>query len=179
MNIIIILSNEFDNDLKINHETVLRANKGYQYYNDGDIIFTLGWNGGFKTESISEKVKEYLIGNFSINHESIISIPSSKDTVGDAFFSREYIEQKNLNYNNIYIVTSNWHSKRVKIIFDSIFLGYRSLIYKNIKLEVPKNLHEKSSLNAFYHTFDGVNFKELDDIRKTLFNKHPLYFKQY
>ena len=61
MKVIIVLSNEFDDSFEINLDTKLRANYISSIFKKDDRIITLGWNGGLNTQSISHKVKDYII----------------------------------------------------------------------------------------------------------------------
>mgnify|MGYP001462032499 CR=1 FL=1 len=176
MKIIVVLSNEFDDFYEINLDTKLRADHVSSIYKIDDRIITLGWNGGLNTQSISHKVKDYIIDHVGVSDESIISIPDSRDTVGDSFFSRQYIEKNELNNNDVHVITSNWHLKRVKYIFQTC-LPNTKIIFHGV--ETPNGDLEKEgeSLQKFKKTFDGVDFSNLESFRKRLLNNHPMYKK--
>ena len=159
----------------INNETKLRSYLGYKLFKKNDLILTLGWNGGKKTKSISEKVKKHLIAKFDLPSNNIISIPFSKDTVGDAFFSREYLLTQKIPFKSIIVITSDWHLKRSRIIFNAIYNNDPKLMFCKINSKKPKYVNEESSLKAFYKTFEYTNFKDFEDVKKTIFSKHPLY----
>ena len=176
MKIIIVLSNEFDELLEINLITKLRADFVSTIYKTDDKIITLGWNGGLKTKSISHKVKEYIANKIGVPEKSIISIPDSRDTVGDSFFSREYIEKNELKNNDIHVITSNWHIKRVKFIFQTC-LPNTKLIFHGVETLNGDPEKEGESLEKFKKTFEDVDFSSLESFRKRLLNKHPMYKK--
>lgn len=176
MKIIIVLSNEFDESLEINLITRLRANFISKIYKTGDIIITLGWNGGLKTKSISHKVKDYIINHLGVSDESIISIPDSRDTVGDAFFSREFIEKKEFNNYDVHVITSNYHIKRVKYIFQTCFLETK-IIFHGVETPCQGSEKEDKSLEKFKKTFYCVDFSNLESFRKILLSKHLMYKK--
>ena len=174
MKIIIVLSNEFDELLQINSTTKLRANHVSSIYKTGDKIITLGWNGKFKTKSISHKVKDYIVSHIGLPEESIISIPDSKDTVGDAFYTREYIEINGLINNDIHVITSDWHLKRVKFIFETSLPNVK-ISFHGIETPNGDLKKENDSLEKFKQTFDKVDFSNLKNFKKILLKKHPMY----
>tara|TARA_B110000259_G_scaffold158538_1_gene181003 strand:+ start:124 stop:672 length:549 start_codon:yes stop_codon:yes gene_type:complete len=174
--IIIVLSNELDESFKINLVTKLRSDYISSIYNKGDIIITLGWNGGLNTESISHKVKDYIANKIGVPEKSIISIPDSRDTVGDSFFSREYIEKNGLKNNDVHVITSNWHIKRVKFIFQTC-LPNTKFIFHGVETLNGDLEKEGESLEKFKKTFEEVDFSSLESFRKRLLNKHPMYKK--
>lgn len=174
MKIIIVLSNEFDEFLEINLITKLRADFVSSIYEKGDRIVTLGWNGGLNTKSISHKIKDYIIDHLGVSDDSIISIPDSRDTVGDSFFSREFIEKNELNNYDVHVITSNWHMKRVNYIFQTC-LPKTKIIFHGIETPCDDLEKEDKSLEKFKKTFYKVDFSNLESFRKRLLNKHPMY----
>jgi uncharacterized SAM-binding protein YcdF (DUF218 family) len=175
-NILILLSNDFDENLRLNKISKTRANFMYTLYADGDIIFTLGWEGKFSNKNISDELKEYLINKFEIPCNSIVSIKESKDTVGDAFFSRLQLQKISFNYQKIKIITSDWHLSRVKEIFTAIIPNKRLEFY-GVYTKGENKKKEEVSLKKFKETFHGVNFLNLKSLTERIINKHPLYKK--
>lgn len=173
-NILILLSNDFDENLMLNKISKARANFMYSHYMDGDIIFTLGWRGKFSSKNISDVLKEYLINKFEIPCNSIISIKESKDTVGDAFFSRLQLQKIRLDYQKIKIITSDWHLPRAKEIFSTIIQDKRLEFY-GVDTEGDNKKKEEDSLEKFKETFHGVDFSNLESFKERIMNKHPLY----
>ena len=138
-------------------------------------IITIGWN--YRKDSnlfISEVFKAKLI-DMGINEGSIISEINSRDTVGDAYFSKT-IAVKNKWY-KLLIITSDYHVNRVKHVFKFIYgnkfeidvigiVGFNSYKMKE---------KEEESLNSFRSTFYRI--KEADDIEiyNCLKQNHPYY----
>lgn len=172
--ILILLSNDFDENLRLNKISKTRANFLYSLYKEGDIIFTLGWKGKFSNKNISDELKEYLIDEFEIPCNFIVSIKESKDTVGDAFFSRLHLQKISFNYQRIKIITSDWHLSRTKEIFNSIIPNKR-LDFYGIHTEGENKKKEEESLKKFKETFHGIDFSNLKSVRERIMNKHPLY----
>lgn len=175
-NILILLSNDFDYNLQLNEISKIRANYAYSYYNEGDKIFTLGWKGKFSKESISIEMKKYLMKNYELPNNLIIPISESRDTVGDAFFSRLYINKLDLVYRKLKVVTSDWHLPRVEYIFNTIFPNDQ-IEYHGIHTPGGDIIKEKQSLEIYKETFKGVDFNNFDEIKQRLFSKHKLYYK--
>ena len=174
MKVIIVLSNEFDDSFEINLDTKLRANYISSIFKKDDRIITLGWNGGLNTQSISHKVKDYIINHLGVSKDLIVSIPYSRDTVGDSFFSRNYLENNRLEKNDIHVITSNWHLRRVKYIFQACFPN-KKITFHGVETPNGNLQKEEESLEKFKKTFEGVDFSNMDSFRKRLLNKHPMY----
>ena len=176
---LIVLSNYMDKNGVLNEESKLRALKAIETYNDKQInyIITTGWNYRDDTNiNISDSFKEFILSNSSIKREKIISDPNSRDTVGDAFFTKKnIIKPKNLK--NICIVTSDWHIKRTSMIFN--FIYGKDYLLKFIETKTSRShifqKNEKNSLNTFIKTFIGIERGNDKEIEKVLFTKHPFY----
>ena len=172
--LLILLSNDYDDNLRLNQISKTRAEFLYSLYNKGDVVFTLGWNGLKSKINISDKMKKYLVNKFEIPHNLIIPICESRDTVGDAFFSLTYFNKINKKFKKIIVVTSDWHLPRVKYIFNTIFFNI-PLDFHGVYTNGGNKLKELKSLIIYKKTFEGVDFSNIKDIEKRLFDKHRLY----
>ena len=119
---IIVLANEMDKNGKLNLESISRIRLACDLYfkNPFVTLITCGWN--YRNDSnlcIGNVMKEYAI-NLGVPEDKIISEVNSRDTVGDAFFTKINIV-KLTNWKNILVVTSDYHVKRSSIIFNFIF----------------------------------------------------------
>ncbi len=98
----------------------------------------------------------------------------SEDTVGQLIFLKQ-IYGKNIN--GAIIITHDWHAQRTMIETQEIFgkdyhFSYFILPSKILKESIEAN---KNSLDAFYKTFNGVDFSNKALVLDTLLLKHPLY----
>ena len=140
----------------LNLESKKRSDLGidlFKKYNSSCII-TLGWD--YREDSdlyISDCVKNYICSR-KINPEVIISENNSRDTVGDAIFSKLVVSKT--NYNKIMITTSNYHIARTKTIFKMIYGNEFRLYFCGVRGFSSKNkiAHEKDSLSQFFLTFN-------------------------
>ena len=163
----------------LNKESALRAHKGYEIYNkyEKPTIITCGWD--YRDDSdikISDAMRDHLNQKYNIPFNKIISEPSSKDTVGDAVFTRKNIIQKN-KYNRIAIVTSSYHLSRTKEIFKFVYGNSYELIFYGCDVSFPQMIKTKEikSLRKFRETFSNKNVGDIDKIYNELVNKHKLY----
>ncbi len=176
---IIILSHLMDAKGNLNKESSLRANKGYEVYinHEKPFIITCGWD--YRDDSdikISDAMRDYLNKKYNIPLEKIISEPNSKDTVGDAVFTRRNIVEKN-NFKNIAIVTSSYHLFRSKEIFKFVYGNCFKLSFFGCEISFPKivQTNELNSLRKFRETFSTKNIGDIDKIYDELINNHELY----
>ena len=163
----------------LNKESALRANKGYEIYinHEKPTIITCGWD--YRDDSdikISDAMRDHLNQKYNIPFDKIISEPSSKDTVGDAVFTRKNIIQKN-KFKRIAIVTSSYHLFRSKEIFKFVYGDSYELIFYGCEVSSPQIIKTKelNSLRKFRETFSNKNIGDIDKIHNELVNKHKLY----
>tara|TARA_E500000331_G_C16912419_1_gene564056 strand:- start:245 stop:631 length:387 start_codon:yes stop_codon:yes gene_type:complete len=121
---------------------------------------------------------------FSENYLSPANIfidKKSKDTVGDAIFSFEIISNLGF-YGNVEVITSDWHSSRTSMVFNSIYNNKYDLkivecneVNNLTDLEIAnKKISEKKSLKTFkefYTNYDKEKFTYI----QYLFLSHFLY----
>tara|TARA_B100000795_G_C22792498_1_gene437637 strand:+ start:45 stop:614 length:570 start_codon:yes stop_codon:yes gene_type:complete len=177
--IIIVLGHFMDKTGQLNKESRLRLDLAIEvsHQNKNSLIITSGWDYfGEYNIAIADSMKSYIVSNSNISNDLILTETSSRDTVGDAIFTKINLVKK-IGLNNLLIVTSDYHVKRVKKIFSFIYgeqytikvLGSKT--FKNNELSES----EDKSLNQFYKTFNGV--KSGDDILiyNRLCSDHPYY----
>lgn len=175
---IIALANEMNSDGTLKNESRERIKYACELFNSSEdpILITPGWN--YRNDSeyfIGDKMREFAI-NQGIPEDKVYVEPNSRDTVGDAFFSKvNYIEK--YNFMDILVVTSDYHVNRTKKIFKFIF-------GQDYKIEVlgvngfnnqSKVDHEKKSLSAFNNTFKFVKQGDNFEIKSALKTNHPFY----
>ena len=84
-----------------------------------------------------------------------------------------------LEITELRIITSDYHVKRTKIIFNLIFnsqvvvevFGVSTLAGSDISIMQ----HEEQSLEAFSKTFKGVDFSSNKSIFEAISTRHPFY----
>jgi len=177
MNAIVILSHLMDPIGKLCKESIGRADLAIDKLKTMPnirLILTIGW--AYRQDSdkpIGLSVKEYLVSK-GITQDIIKTDINSRDTVGDAIFSKiNFLDIYKIE--KLYVVTSDYHVMRTKIIFESIipinieFLGFKT---SNNALYFASEL---DSLRAFKHTFKDANLKSNESLIETLRTNHPYY----
>ena len=89
--------------------------------------------------------------------ETIYCERNSRDTVGDAIFSRLYAYER-FNFNKLTVITSDYHLSRTKEIFKFIYNSSLELEFFGTKTDKKSlNLNsEIDSLISFRNTFQDV-----------------------
>ena len=176
---LIVLSHLMNEYGELNLESKLRADKAASIFknNFSKKIITCGWE--YRKDSdlkISEAMKLYLINKHNINSKDIILEPKSRDTVGDAVFTRKYLEE-NLDFKKLAVITSSYHINRAKYIFNFVYDNKYDISFYNcdLKNNFFKIKSEEESLNIFKKTFSGIKEGDLSSIYKRMIEKHPLY----
>ena len=165
---------ELDNESIERCELAIKLSTKFKY----DKIITTGW--AYRDDCIipiSDVVKRYLANSTSIDPGKIVAIASSRDTVGDAVFTLQYVIKNNVC--ELDVVTSNYHANRASLIFKKI-INHRipTKIFGSKTQSIVNNAlldHERNSISAFNKTFSDTDFTSFISIHKTLIEKHPFY----
>ena len=177
-NCIIVLANEMDKEGNLNIESLSRIELARDSYsnNSSATLITCGWN--YRKDSrlfIGDVMKDYAV-KLGIPSENIITQLNSRDTVGDAFFTKHNIIV-NREWKNILVVTSDYHIERTSRIFKFIYGSeYAIKVIGSSGFDnTKKQVSEKKSLEAFEQTFKNIT--EGDDIKiyEKLSTLHPFY----
>jgi uncharacterized SAM-binding protein YcdF (DUF218 family) len=168
-----------DSEGVLNEESAARADVAGKLalFNPTATLVTPGW--AYRPDSpvrIGSAMKDYLLEHFDIDASRIVSHLDSKDTVGDAVYCREFLEEKKSQY-SIEVVTSDYHCQRAFEIFHFVFGDSIDIDVHPVRTD--KNLSnqeaEMSSTEAFQRTFRGVPLGDFNSIKKRLVESHPLY----
>ena len=180
MKALVVLSHLMTKDGTLEVESKARAKLAIDKFssNKYDCLITIGWAyRDDSTEPIANVVKKYIAEHSAIDEGSIISLTKSRDTVGDAFFCLEFFAD--LEITELHIITSDYHVKRTKIIFNLIFNSQVLVEVFGVSTlaGIDKSIiqHEEQSLEAFSKTFKGVDFSSNQSIFKAISTRHPFY----
>jgi len=176
---IIVLANEMDERGNLNPESKARAIAAVEIFNSKKIsqIVTCGWAYRRDSEiNIADAFKAYMVNDLGVDPNKIISEVNSRDTVGDAFFTKTKIAIP-FGWKNIIVVTSNYHLSRTREIFNFIYGPSFLLDFFCAEVEASSSLmkFEEISLLAFRKTFFGVNSGDDHEILATLQKFHLFY----
>lgn len=177
--IIIVLGNFMDKFGQLNEESCSRLDLVIEKFHNKkySFIITSGWDyhGKYDT-AMAVSMKSYLVKNSDISHELVFTEENSRDTVGDAIFTKKNVVKKKGLF-NLLVVTSDYHVHRVNKIFSFIYgENYRVKVIgsKTTGKKASSDLEEKS-LSSFYKTFDGIKSGDDALIFKRLCSDHPFY----
>ena len=132
--------------------------------------------------SEAKSMKKYMV-SAGIPKKAIVLEEDSMDIVGNAYFTKKNI-LKPKKWKNIILITSDFHMRRTKIIFDFI-LGKD---YKIKYVKAPSKINILKLINKFKLESKFIKFirewvdltRKGDDeyITKWLFTNHPAYSKK-
>lgn len=176
---VIVLANQMDENGLLNSESKARANKAVQIFNEYEIshIVTCGWNYRNDSEiKIADAFKSYIVNSLGVNPSKVITELNSRDTVGDAYFTKINIALS-LNWKNLCVVTSDYHVNRTQEIFSFIYGNDFSVeVYgASVVHDISILSNELASTYAFRDTFLGVANGNNTEILKRLRDRHPFY----
>lgn len=174
---IIILSHEMDVNGNLSEESLSRLKMaGSMYFQKkSKNIITVGWD--YRSDSdlfISDVYKSNLI-SMGVPANSIISENKSRDTVGDAFFSKKIALK--FNWKKLLVITSEYHILRAKKIFQFIYGNEFNSNFVGVKSinQSSRKTVERKSLDSFKSTFLGIKKADDKEIYKCLKTNHPYY----
>ncbi len=185
---IIILAGGINNDGSLPELTKKRVEKGVDLYKEkiaskiilsGNYGFWLDYAKTIPPRSEAEAMKEYA-ESLGVSTPDIIMERSSKDTIGNAYFTKVDILEKN-NWKNIVVVTSLFHLPRTKLIFDTV-LGPEYLIdyvpaddRLGEEERTARSAGEQKTTELLKKTLLIMSPGDTAAVGELLFKKHPGY----
>ncbi|HHY74219.1 MAG TPA: YdcF family protein [Bacillus bacterium] len=99
-----------------------RTKRAVELYNQGladALIFSDGTDLSWRTKAVEEMTALAL--ELGVPLDAIMEETDSRSTYENALYSKKLMLEK--NYQSAIIVTTDWHSKRSKFVFDKVFAG--------------------------------------------------------
>lgn len=132
--IVVILGALNDDEGNLSDMAIGRLTKGIEEYKNNKnykILCTGGFGEHFNRTDKPHAfyAKKYLLRQ-GILRGNLLEIAESHDTVRDAFLAKPIIDKYKVK--NLIIVSSDFHMKRVRYIFERVFEGY-NLIFSEAK----------------------------------------------
>ena len=176
---IIVLGHLMDQNGILNDESSARMDVAINAYRNKEapLIVTCGWP--YREDSdlpIANAMKAYAVLNGNIPRDDIVTEVNSRDTVGDALFTKINFVDKN-NWKDFLVVTSDYHCRRTQEIFDFIYgEGYSFEVRpaKTGNLDAMK-ISEQESTEVFRNTFRNIPQGDTAAIFQRLSEQHPYY----
>lgn len=176
---VIVLGNLMDKHGILNQESSSRVDTAVSILRQYQIplLVTCGW--AYRTDSsisIAAAMKQYVIERFQISEATILTETNSRDTVGDAVFTKRNLAIPK-HWSRISLVTSAYHAERSRTIFSFVYgSDFRIDVFpapseRNADLQKA----EACSMVAFRATFDGVSPGDDKAIFECLRTRHPFY----
>ncbi len=164
---------------ELNTESSSRMNLAIAAFNnlEAPYIVTCGWayrNDTFIT--LADAMKTYAIKSHGIPSDSIVTETTSRDTVGDAVFSKKNI-LLNRGWKKLMVITSDYHVSRVHEIFTYVYGIQYTIKVRGVATDRKESQSNKETMSthAFHETFLGIDAGNDISIYKRLCEKHPYY----
>jgi uncharacterized SAM-binding protein YcdF (DUF218 family) len=185
---IIVLAGGINSDGSLPDLTRSRVDRGIQHFNNGAariLIMTgkygfwLDWQKQVPLRSEAEAMKEYAISR-GVSPASIVAEQDSKDTLGNAYFTKRNILEPN-NWKNVLVITSDFHLERTKYIFDLVLGGECSIRYDAVETILPPEKlealrkQETKTMVILKEMIGEINPGDMETIKNIIFSKHPGY----
>lgn len=179
MSVVIVLANLMDVNGMLNEESSYRAAKAVEIFHaeKAEYLVTCGWAYREDTEiTIADAFSKHINEEYKISTKRILAQRSSRDTVGDAFYTKILFAVP-LNWKKLTVVTSDYHVERSKEIFEFIYGGsYEIKVVGSQAYSDCKTIaNEALSTQAFRKTFAGIKMGDDVNIERSLRLFHPFY----
>ena len=178
---IIVLGNLMSKSGKLNAESCSRMDVAIEAFHNhqAPFIVTCGW--AYREDSlitIADAMKAYAIEIGGVSFDAILTEKNSRDTVGDAIFTKNNLAIKK-EWRSLLIVTSDYHASRTHEIFN--FVYGKSFEIQVVTASTGEKVtecllrSELKSIEAFHQTFKEIDAGDDVSILKCLADKHPYY----
>ena len=150
--ILIILGSPNSPSGKLRDISISRLNHCIKRYQKGNLVLcTGGWGEHFNTskQAHAALAKQYLLKK-GILEDDFLDFALSGNTVDDAVKIKPIISQ--LNQIKLTIITSDYHLKRVQLIFNTILEGYTMEF-----IGVKNNLNKEEQNALIQHEENAIN----------------------
>lgn len=182
---IIVLAGGIEPDGSLPKIPQLRVQEGVRLYRSGvapRIIMSGKW--GFWSEieyprTEAQAMKEYAV-SLGVPEQDIILEELSKDTVGNAYFTRLNILEPN-NWRNIVVVTADYHMPRTQYIFNKILGEGYVIDFHTVDSELPETElksrveKEAKALEVLRKAVDSIKDGDVETVGRYVYTKHPGY----
>ncbi len=176
---ILVLSNEMNREGELNKESKARAIMAIKIFKkySAKYLITSGWNYRKDTNlCIATAFKNFILLNSDIKSKYILTELNSRDTVGDAYFTKTNIMIP-YSFIKLCVITSNYHIYRTRRIFNFIYGNKYYINFFGVKL-IPSFsylIKEFKSLKSFENTFSKISSGDDNAILETIRKNHPFY----
>lgn len=176
---VVVLANLMEVNGTLQEESAKRASRAAEVFvetNAGKLV-TCGW--AYREDSdiaIADAFLEHIVKYHAIPESRITVEKGSRDTVGDAYFTKINHAIPNA-WRNVIVVTSNYHVPRTQEIFDFIYGDACHARVTGVETDENEVIleNEKKSLEAFRKTFSCVPKGDTQKILERLRSHHPFY----
>jgi len=185
---IIILGSGINQDGSLPDNLKLRVSKGVQLYTQGlaknivmsgNYSFWLDDSREIPFRSEASAMREYAL-MLGVLETDIFIEEKSKDTLGNAFFTKiDYLEKN--DWKQVMVVTSDFHLKRTKFVFDHVLGPQYAIEYYPVLLDLSadekreKEARETNTTNILRALMRDIPSGDTEAIRKAMHQKHPGY----
>ncbi len=182
---IIVLGAGMTNNQNLPREAKERLNKAIEIFDEHTVSYIIlsgkySYKFATKPKTTEAELMKLYLRSRGIPAHKIIKEEHSKDTFGNAYFTKQYvIDAKGLE--NIAIVTSDYHIPKAAFLFRKVygheyvlhFIGTPSFHAKE-KMRKLK-LREQMVLMILKRYLSHIKPGHMRDLRRFLYSKHPVY----
>jgi uncharacterized SAM-binding protein YcdF (DUF218 family) len=176
---ILVLGHLMDSRGRLSEQSISRCVRASELAKKKEPFFVFSSGAAYRDDSklaLGEVMKTQLKTLIDPRSTTFIADTNSKDTVGDAFFSKSNLVLPN-RVERLYVVTSLFHAPRAEKIFRFVFGDALELelFTDDDRGTLEEREHELKSLEKFTDSFPGVSAGDDEAIRELMNVNHRLY----
>ena len=176
---ILVLGHLMDSSGRLSEQSLSRCVRAAELAKEKEPFFVFSSGAAYRDDSklaLGEVVQSQLKILIGPRSTTFIADTNSKDTVGDAFFSKSNLVLPN-SVERLYVVTSLFHATRAEKIFRLVFGQALELEFftDHDRGTLEQREHEIKSLEKFKDSFSGVSDGDDEAIKELMIANHPLY----
>lgn len=179
MNVVAVLSHLMSQQGDLGEETLARVECAIDVAkkHSCQYLLTSGW--AYREDSslqIGQVVADFIHQQHALPNCTVIADTHARDTVGDAFFLKQRLSEMPIS--TLFVVSSDYHVARTRVIFEAFFAPIKIEVLgasTQANADSAIQQHELASIDAFYQTFEGVDFADDEAVFTALTKNHPFY----
>lgn len=175
----LVLGHLMDSRGRLSEQSLSRCIRAAELAEEKEPVFIFSSGAAYRPDSklaLGDVVQAQLKALINPRSTKLISDTNSRDTVGDAYFSKSNLVLPN-GVERLDVVTSLFHVRRAEEIFRFVFGEALELEFVTDQDggTLEQREHELKSLKKFKESFSGVKAGSDEAIRESLIANHPLY----
>jgi uncharacterized SAM-binding protein YcdF (DUF218 family) len=176
---ILVLGHLMDSDGRLSEQSLSRCSRAAELARERRPSFIFSSGAAYRADSnlaLGNVIQAQLKALIDPKSTTFVSDTNSKDTVGDAFYSKSNLSLPN-GVERLFVVTSLFHRVRSRDVFRFIYGDALEIevLTDHDRGTDEQRKHELKALSKFQNSISGLQPGDDRTIEAVLMSNHPLY----